>query len=185
MKRNFEAFKDCVSVSPITQVCPGNLQGGDLANAATSAALDSYLTDAALVIAATNGFDSIARLVLEMGARISLTHGAGKWTALHLAAKHGHSRVVQTLLQYCANVNALTAEGCTPLYYAAVSGQHDILNVLVEHGTCIESWHFYGRMTFLPHRAEQSAFQKYMIESAISEACSDCGEMRANYTVCP
>lgn len=37
-------------------------------------------------------------------------------TALHLAAKHGHLKIVQILLQAGANPNAVTNENVTPLF---------------------------------------------------------------------
>lgn len=183
-EENFEACKAYVSVSPTPHVRLGNLESRDLVDADTSATLDSYVIDAALVIATIFGFDRIARLELQMGAHTYLTHGAGKYTALHLAAKNGHLGVVEALILHGANVNSLTAEGYTPLYYAAISGRHDILKVLIEHGAGIDSSRFYNRTSSLSHRTEQNAFQNYVLESAISESCGDCGEMRANYTVC-
>jgi hypothetical protein len=183
LERNSKNFKGYGLVSPITQAHLGNRQGGSLSNANTCAALNSYVTDTALMIAATFGFDRIARLELQMGSHANQTHGAGKLTALHLACKNGHRCVVETLLLHGATVNALTADGYTPLYYAAISGRHDILKVLMEHGAALESSHFYDRMTALLRRSGQSVFRDYMIESAISESCADCGQMRANYTV--
>jgi hypothetical protein len=183
LERDSESFKGYISVSPITLVRLGNRQGGDLPDANTCAALNSYVSDTVLVIAATFGFDRIARLELQMGAHANQTHGAGNLTALHLASKNGHRRVVETLLLYGATVNAFTSGGYTPLYYAAISGRHDILKVLIEHEAALGSSHFYDRMTSLSHRSGQSVFRNYLIESAISESCADCGQMRANYTV--
>jgi hypothetical protein len=183
LERNSENFKGYGSVSPITQVHLGNRRGGNLPNANACAALNSYVTGTALKIAATFGFDRIARLELQMGAHANQTHGADKLTALHLASRNGHRRVVETLLLHGATVNALTADGYTPLYYAAISGRHDILKALIGHGAALESSHFYDRMTSLLHRSGQSVFRNYVIESAISESCVYCGQMRANYTV--
>jgi hypothetical protein len=181
LESNFEACKGYVSVSPIMRANLGNLQGDDF-NTDRSIILNSYVTDVALMIAATFGWDRIARLELQMGAHSNLAHGVDKRTALHMAAQNGHRYVVEALLLHGADVNALTAEGCTPLYYAAIPGHYDTVQVLIKHGAGIESSDFYDRMTSSP-RSQEGIFWNYVIESAISESCSDCGEMRVSYTV--
>jgi ankyrin repeat protein len=55
-------------------------------------------------------------------------------TPLHYAAQHGHSGLVQTLLQnQSINVNASDSRGGTPLHYASSGGHTDTVKVLLRH----------------------------------------------------
>jgi ankyrin repeat protein len=56
------------------------------------------------------------------------------YTALHVAATHGHFAVCNILLQNGANVNAKTDAGVTPLHCAAQYGHLRVVNLLLEHG---------------------------------------------------
>lgn len=55
-------------------------------------------------------------------------------TALHLAAKYGHTQIVGELLGYQTAVDPLDGQGCTPLHYAAQGGYGDIALNLLEAG---------------------------------------------------
>jgi ankyrin repeat protein len=70
----------------------------------------------------------------------ALTYGQlvgnqGGMTALHLAARQGHRRTVESLLEAGADVNAPSAgDRTTPLLIATVNGHFDLGNYLLERG---------------------------------------------------
>jgi len=53
------------------------------------------------------------------------------WTALHLAARAGHLRMVQLLLDSGASARSRNCHGRVPLWYAASEGQQDVLALLL------------------------------------------------------
>jgi ankyrin repeat protein len=59
---------------------------------------------------------------------------AGSATALHAAATNGHEKAVQTLLRYGADINAVDFYGRTPFICAALMGQCQMMNLLLDHG---------------------------------------------------
>jgi ankyrin repeat protein len=59
----------------------------------------------------------------------------GGLTALHFAARQGAIRTARALVEAGADVNAVSpADGTTPLVIAAINGQFDLANDLLEHG---------------------------------------------------
>lgn len=59
------------------------------------------------------------------------------WTALHYAASTGKADTVQMLVNKKARVNALAADGTTPLMMAAYSGDRQTVQVLLDAGANI------------------------------------------------
>src|SRR5215208_659383 len=66
-----------------------------------------------------------AQTLLFAGANIRATTRIGAYTPLILAAKNGSAAVMAPLLKSGADVNAATANGTTPLMFAAASGNLD------------------------------------------------------------
>ena len=56
------------------------------------------------------------------------------YTELHQAAKHGHCRQIDLLIQYGANLHAVNTLGNTPLHVAASQGQIDAVKTLLKRG---------------------------------------------------
>nr|TKV92058.1 hypothetical protein SEVIR_9G138400v2 [Setaria viridis] len=63
--------------------------------------------------AAKGGFDEIGRLLLTGGAIVDISSSEG--TPLHAAAAFGKIGIMQILLEHHADVNKVSARGCTPL----------------------------------------------------------------------
>ena len=78
----------------------------------------------------------VVRLLLEAEAHKDwVTLDKGK-TALHFAARRGHSQVAKLLLEYGAEKDIATADvhGKTPLHIAAFHGHDEVVRLLLEFG---------------------------------------------------
>ncbi|KAL3475736.1 ankyrin repeat-containing domain protein [Aspergillus californicus] len=85
-----------------------------------------------LIIAAGRGHRGIIKLLLDHRANIDDWDFSGV-TALHYAAMHGNSDIVQILLEHGAQQINNYDIGC-PVHVAAGGGHLDILRLLVAHG---------------------------------------------------
>ena len=90
-----------------------------------------------LHMAAVNGLQQNARLLLDSGARIEDADGEGR-TPLHLAALNGGRQIVSLLLDRGANVDARDTAAATPLHLAAKRYGDDIARLLLDRGAHIE-----------------------------------------------
>jgi ankyrin repeat protein len=85
--------------------------------------------------AAERGFVSLATLL--QGVTDLDMQDSGGDTALHLASRNGHEKVVARLLGKGASPNQLNNMGKSALHLAAAAGQLEIVVVLVQHGANI------------------------------------------------
>ncbi|XP_012283371.1 ankyrin repeat domain-containing protein 39 [Orussus abietinus] len=80
--------------------------------------------------AQTNDLDRVNNL-LKKGTSASAEDLAG-YTPLHYAARNGHYKICEMLLENGANVNAITRSGrATALHRAAMQGHQDIVKLLL------------------------------------------------------
>ena len=99
---------------------------------ATTTSSASADFDATLLIAASQGLLDAVELNLMRGANVQAANRSGE-TSLHIAADLGDIQMVQLLMRFGADVNAMvssTAE--TPLHLAAAHGHLDIVRCLVD-----------------------------------------------------
>jgi hypothetical protein len=80
--------------------------------------------------AAAGGWYEETKKLLEQGADASMCTQY-RYTALHWAANNGHANVVQLLLSYGANVNAVSDTGKTPLSMAKTG---EVRRLLLQKG---------------------------------------------------
>lgn len=59
------------------------------------------------------------------------------FTALHIAAMHGHNSVAKSLIEHNADVNVPDCDGSTPLHIASCHGMVSTINLLVHSGAKI------------------------------------------------
>lgn len=72
----------------------------------------------------------------QQGAQVNTRDHCG-WSPLHEACNHGHTDVVEVLLEHGAIVNDPGGDHCdgiTPLHDAAVNGQVKVVQLLLDHG---------------------------------------------------
>lgn len=82
--------------------------------------------------------------------------------ALHYAAGlSGPSDVLELLVAYRAEIDAVNADGCTPLFYATQSNNKFAACVLIEHGANVRQKNLQG----LYH----SFIHSYLLRSLIQE----------------
>ncbi len=85
----------------------------------------------ALHWAARHGSEEVLRILLQRGAETNTKTKANMWTPLHLAAKEGHHLVITLLLDFKAQVNVTDLLGRTPLYWACLTRQINVVKVLL------------------------------------------------------
>ncbi|PFX28694.1 Transient receptor potential cation channel subfamily A member 1 [Stylophora pistillata] len=83
-----------------------------------------------LHFAARRGNEEIVKALLEHpSVKIDEKDSSGK-TALHLACSEGHSKVSQILMNYGADIKAISADKSTPLHNAIVHGHSQIARLV-------------------------------------------------------
>ena len=72
--------------------------------------------------------------LLHFGAVVNCKTNNSRLTPLHIAAKHGHPKVVDLLVKKGADVHAIDSGLKTPLHFAAIEGNVDAAIVLMDAG---------------------------------------------------
>ncbi|XP_038666178.1 ankyrin repeat and SOCS box protein 3 isoform X4 [Scyliorhinus canicula] len=102
-------------------------------------------------------------------------------TALHLAAKCGHVKIVQILLKAGADANAKTNENITPLFLATEKGHIAVARIFLRHGARINGPHSACLWSVL----HQAAYQEHLeILVLLLEKGAD-KEARDDYGITP
>ncbi|CBJ33667.1 EsV-1-1 [Ectocarpus siliculosus] len=87
-----------------------------------------------LMAASTMGYLRVVRVLLRLGARVSVADNDGA-TALHLSIVNKHLAVSKALVKAGAGVEARGVDG-TPLHVAAAKGFHKGMVMLIHAGGC-------------------------------------------------
>lgn len=102
-----------------------------------SVKLASNLNESPLMLAALVGDVEVLRMLLDVDADPSTKQMPGELTALHFAAKHHKTSVVEELLRRFPGSGIMDAEssdGHRPLHFAALEGFLDIVVMLLDAG---------------------------------------------------
>ncbi len=86
-----------------------------------------------LHIATKSNDTKMIELLLQRGAHPNQAQGNTGWTALHIAAKQGNPLTTKILL-IDKRTEQKDSQYGTPLYYAALSGNEDVVNQLLQKG---------------------------------------------------
>jgi len=141
-----------------------------------------------------NGFPKLAKLGLQLGAT---EHVSTSYTEslLHLAVKVGDIGVIASLINYGADVNQRDQAGLTPLYFAAISANREIVELLCRHeSVSFDSTLSMGSQTseHSPDRADgildkggQPHHLLTILKLSVTmlNRCSHCLGIRPEYTV--
>jgi ankyrin repeat protein len=105
----------------------------------------------AVDVAAENGLGNALRILLQKGGDIS-KNSMGSCTSLQLAARQGHERVVELLLEYGADPTAPPGE-MPPLIEAAAHGRASVIRILLDRPGVDVNYRGRRNMTPLLHAA--------------------------------
>ena len=87
-----------------------------------------------LHLAARRGNDEIVKVLLDQpSVKIDAKDDSGK-TALHLACSKGHRKVCEMLMNFGADIKAVTADKMTPLHSAILNGHSEIGTMILKRG---------------------------------------------------
>ena len=87
--------------------------------------------------ASATGAEPVVRLLCEYGQ--DPTSYVSGHSAVEMAARHGHSHVIQVLLNFGASVEDTGMKGCPPLLSAGAGGHLDCVNELLAWGANIQA----------------------------------------------
>ncbi|XP_019763189.1 ankyrin repeat and KH domain-containing protein 1 isoform X1 [Dendroctonus ponderosae] len=117
--------------------------------------------ETALTLACCGGFTEVSDILLKGGADIEL----GASTPLMESSQEGHLELVRFLLEYGANVNAVTQTNDTALTYACENGHTDVAELLIQYGADIEHESEGGRTPLMKAcRAGHLCTVKFLID---------------------
>ncbi|XP_058793747.1 serine/threonine-protein phosphatase 6 regulatory ankyrin repeat subunit A-like [Phymastichus coffea] len=138
----------------------------ELVKAGASVSIPAKCEKNPLHLASELGFSEIAKVLLAYKADPNCEIAVTQYTPLFLAVEKGHLAVVESLLEANARVNALAADGKTPLYVGLEFDRHEIVNVLLEHGANVHVRDNTNSSTLLHTAARYD--NKIMIEKLIA-----------------
>ena len=85
-------------------------------------------------MAARGGHEEIVKVFLDQpSVEVDAKDNSGK-TALHFACSEGHRKVCQILLNFGADVKAISADKTTPLHSAILNGHSEVARVILKRG---------------------------------------------------
>ena len=101
---------------------------------------NEYHGDRLIHYAASNGYVSVLKQLLEKGVSPDLKNDRGL-TPLHHASlnEDGHNEVAKLLLQKGADPNSLSRDKNTPIYFATETGNAEIVKLLIQNGANVNS----------------------------------------------
>ena len=101
---------------------------------------DSEVSGRALWTAIADGNESLVNSLLERGADTTFTNADAKSeSCLHLAARRGIVRVLESLLRHDPELNAYSDEGITPLMSATLADKPKNAEILIDAGSDLEA----------------------------------------------
>jgi len=133
----------------------------------------------AALIPGTDNFET-ARLLVEAGADVNASTGAGDSALIVAARRAGAARVVGYLLDKGADIKASTKDSATALHRAAESGDVDVLKLLVDRGADVDSQRKSGRAPLASAVVSgHGAAVRYLLSKGAKPNLGDAGLSRA------
>lgn len=88
----------------------------------------------ALMCTVRSGHEAASRALLDGGAAVNYASKVEHYTALHEAASANTINTIGILVEYGANLNAVTRDGETPLHLACTGGHESAARALIDAG---------------------------------------------------
>ncbi|KAJ6133278.1 hypothetical protein N7471_008493 [Penicillium samsonianum] len=136
-----------------------------------------------LGIAAHEGYDDIAALLLQYGANIEIPDQMGH-SPLHWAAKNNHPDTVRLLLSHGAEIDPIGYDQSTPLLSAAMNDQVQMAELLIKEGANVNARGQYGKtaiMLSIHARNPIPMFQLLMDNGARFDLRDNSGSMALDH----
>ena len=133
----------------------------------------NVLTQAAFA-AASRGYPLVVRMLLSLSLDVNVVSHEGQ-NLLHHAARGGHARVVQLLLDH--GVSYYEGRWGDPLYLAAMNGREAVVQLLLDHGADINAeGHDYCVLARAAKNGE-SPMIRFLVERGVDVHARDCGDV--------
>jgi len=113
-----------------------------------------------LFLAARKGETDLVNFLLSYGADVNVKSSVRNRTAIMEAARNRKVETVKALLKADPDIDAVDWEGYTVLMFAAVSGQSDIVDVLLNHGADVNLRTKVGSSALMMASGYPSVFKK-------------------------
>jgi type II secretory pathway component GspD/PulD (secretin) len=113
-----------------------------------------------LMVAAKKGDADLVNLLLSHGADVDAKSRGRKRSALMEAVRNRSFESVKALLTAYPDVDAVDWEGYTVLMFAAVSGQHEIVNALLNYGADVNMKNKVGSSALMMASGYPKVFKK-------------------------
>ena len=113
-----------------------------------------------LILAAKRGETELVNFLLSYGADVNEKSDVRNRTAIMEAARNRKIETVKALLTADPDVDAVDWEGYTVLMFAAVSGQSDIVDILLNHGADVNLRTKVGSSALMMASGYPSVFKK-------------------------
>ncbi|MBC8245689.1 MAG: ankyrin repeat domain-containing protein [Verrucomicrobia bacterium] len=98
----------------------------------------------ALHVAAISDRVTIAKMLLEAGAKVTIRDDLLGGTPLFAAAGNASTTFVELLLEYGANIHSKSSDGFTPLHGAAKGANIEVAKFLIEKGADVSARSIFG-----------------------------------------
>ena len=80
------------------------------------------------------GHEEIVKVLMDQpSVDVDAKNNSGK-TALHFACSEGHREVCQVLLNFGANIKAISTDKTTPLHSAIFNGHSEVARMILKRG---------------------------------------------------
>ena len=110
-----------------------------LLNSGAEIDASDFILGTPLHIAASNGHQKIAELLIDRGADLEAVSEQQGSRALHLASQFGDAEMVALLLENGAQIEAHDDLQRTPLFRASMAGHFAAVRVLLDHGADVNA----------------------------------------------
>ena len=136
------------------------------------------LVTQAAFAASSRGYPGIVQMLLKYTLEVNVISNKGQ-NLLHHAARGGHARVVQLLLDH--GVSYYESRRGDPLYLAAINGHQDVVQLLLDHGADFKAQ---GRDYCVLKRAARNGeapMVRFLVERKLDLHAHNCADVALEF----
>ena len=122
----------------------------------------------------SNDIEAVKELLRDENADVNVKDFAG-WTGLHEACMSGNVEMINTLIEFGADVNSLGCQNNTPMHEAALNNQIESIRILLDHGASAKIRNTFGVLPIELAKDKQvlKLFAEYEEKMAINRSADD------------